>query len=297
MNAHHAPILNSADLAKAMTQSARPGPLMPSVFIGGRPQPHQAWANPFMAVPPLSDLAMMVAALSAPAKPAQKNAPLVTLMNIVLDESGSMQNGVGQTIQGYNKQLDVLRPSADEIGCLVTQINFNSQARVIAKDMKAKDIVALGSHNYNPSGGTALFDTVVAAIKQILSHPQAFDDNTSILLSITTDGDDMNSVTWRNRDMTEFKALMKAVHDNERWTVALAGPNTKLREFADLMCVDPENVAAFEPESVKSRQDMSDSSVMAMSSYASLRSTGMKKMDSLYAGTVSGATAQTILKS
>jgi hypothetical protein len=289
--------VSPTDLMKNMVSSAQvasahlptPGILGLNIGMG------QFQRHPLVPVPPLSDLSMMIAALSAPAKKPKKGAKLVTVMNLVLDESGSMDKGCQQTMQGYNQQLQVLAPSADEIGCRVSQINFNNHARLIANDVQVKDLVPLSHANYNPSGGTALFDTVAGVIKKILSHPLAFDDNTSILLSITTDGDDQGSSVWRTHHMEEFKALMRAVAENDRWTVALAGPDTKLREFADLMCVDSQNVAAFKPESIQSRKDMSDSSIMAMSSYTSLRSSGMKKMDTLYAGTIAGASAQAIL--
>lgn len=248
-----------------------------------------------LEVPDLSTLAGMIAALKASAKPAKKKAKLVTLMGIVLDESGSMGNGCAQTMKGYNDALETLRPSAEEIGCRITQVSFASQANVMAKDVQVKHIVPLSRETYNPMGGTALFDTVAGVVQMLLAHPLAQDDNTSVLLSITTDGDDTASTTWKTRGMAEFRALMQAVSANERWSVALAGPDDKLREFADLMCVAPENVAAFKPDSVQSRAHASDAGIHAMSAYSTLRASGMKKMDMLYAGTVANVSAMAIL--
>jgi hypothetical protein len=77
--------------------------------------------------------------------------------------------------------------------------------------------------------------------------------------------------------------------------VALAGPDSKLREFADLMCVDRGNVAAFTPESLVSRGDLAFSSMQAMSGYVSSRSRGVRKSEDLYAASVSGRRAKEIL--
>lgn len=275
---------------------------------GGAPAPAPSFPNTQAArftsghsdhssldIPDLSKLAGMLTALKASAKPAKKKAKLVTLMGIVLDESGSMDNGCEQTMKGYNDALETLRPSADEIGCRITQVSFSTHARVMAKDVQVKHIVPLSRETYRPMGGTALFDTVAGVVQLLLASPQAHDDNTSILLSITTDGDDTSSTTWKTRGMAEFRALMQAVAANERWSVALAGPDDKLREFADLMCVAPENVAAFKPDSVQSRAHASDAGIHAMSAYSTLRASGMKKMDMLYAGTVSNVSAMAIL--
>lgn len=271
------------------------------VVTGAKPFPAMAHRMPFVSsanlleTPEISELAAMVAALRAPAIPAKAGAKLVTLMNVVLDESGSMSMGVAQTMKGYNDALATLRPSAEEIGCLVTQVVFSTTGRVIGKDLRAKDIVPLSNETYMPNGGTALFDTVAGVIKQMLAHPLANDDNTSILLSITTDGDDTTSMTWKCNEMGEFRALMKAVSENDRWTVALSGPDLALRKFADLMSVSPANVAAFKPDSVASRVVASGSTVQAMGNYSAMRSSGMKKVDTMYAGTESNVTAMAIL--
>lgn len=249
-----------------------------------------------LSVPALGELNLLLHALKAPARPAQADAPLQTLMAIVLDESGSMDTGCQQTMTGYNEQLATIRKNASEIGCRVMQIAFNSRARLIAEDVGAEMVVPLSAETYSPGGGTALYDTVAATVKKLLSHPLANDDNTSILLTITTDGDDQSSTVWKSTDMQAFRHLMAAVHKNERWTVALTGPDTNLRQFSDEMSVDFENVAAFKPESVVSRGHAMASSVMAMDGFMTLRSTGMKKSHAMYAGTVSGASAKSILE-
>jgi len=166
---------------------------------------------------------------------------------------------------------------------------------VIAEDAPVDGLSPLTLASYAPNSSTALYDTVAAVVKKLLSHRLAHDDNTSVLLTITTDGDDTSSSVWKTPDMTEFRALMKAVSENGRWTVALAGPDSKLREFADLMCVDRGNVAAFTPESLSSRDDLMFSSVQAMRGYVSSRATGIRRSEDLYASSVSGHRARAIL--
>lgn len=259
---------------------------------------HQAsqFASPKrLEVPPLNEASMMIQALKAKAKRSTKKASQKTIVALLLDESGSMNLGCKQTMDGYNQQLVTLRQNATEIGCRVIQSNFNSTANLIADDADANEVVNLNSSTYRPNGGTALYDSVAAMVKHILQRPDAHDENTSILLSINTDGDDMSSKIWTADSLVQFRELMRTISANDRWTVALAGPDTKLREFADCMSVSSDNVAAFIPESVQSRVMAMDSGVQAMGSYISARSAGLMKSEMLYACTAAGDFAKDIL--
>ena len=250
-----------------------------------------------LEVPDVSEVKAMIKALKSPALPALPDAPIQTLVAVILDESGSMSHGCEQTMKGYNDQMKALRKTSAKIGCRVMQTTFQSSARIIADDVSPDDIVPLSEETYNPGGGTALYDTVAAVVKRLLAHPLSQQDNTSILLMITTDGEDTASRMWiTSSRLTEFRALMKAVSKNDRWTVALAGPDLMLRQFSDEMSADPENVAAFAPTDLGSRADAMNSSVHAMNHYTTMRSMGTKKASMMHAGTLAGARAKAILK-
>ena len=247
-------------------------------------------------IPNVSEVKVMIKALKAPALPARPDASIQTLVAVMLDESGSMSHGCKQTMKGYNDQRKALRKTSAKIGCRVMQTTFQSSARIIADDVSPDDIVPLSAETYNPGGGTALYDTAAAVVKRLLAHPLAQQDNTSILLMITTDGEDTSSRIWNaSSQLTEFRALMKAVSKNDRWTVALAGPDLMLRQFSDEMSVDPENVAAFAPTDLRSRADAMTSTVHAMNHYTTMRSMGTKKASMMHAGTKAGARAKDLL--
>lgn len=248
-----------------------------------------------LPIPDYSELNILVQALRAAARPAPAHAPLQTLLATVLDMSGSMDNGCAQTIMGYNQQMEKIRFKGQEIGCQVLQVVFSSTAHLTSDFCKPEHLTLLNSQNYRPGGGTTLYDTLIATVKKLLSHPLANDDNTSIMLSINTDGDDTSSLYWTKEQLRGFREIMRAVSENERWTVALAGPDLKLKKFANELSMSFENVAAFKPESIVSRGDVMASSIQAMGSFMNDRSMGVKKSYSMYAGTVSGASAMDIL--
>lgn len=275
--------------------SKLPGTRTPPIAPQPLHRPPVGTQDPALPVPPLSELGLLLQALKAPATPA-RGAGLQTLVSMTLDESGSMQHGVKQTCEGYNTQLATLKANAEQIGCRVLQVNFSALPRMIAEFVPASGIVALSGETYSPSGGTGLYDTVVTVVKKLLSHPLAHDDNTSILLAVTTDGDDTASNVWNTGEgLLGFRELMKAVNQNERWTVTLSGPDTKLRQFADEMSVERENLSAFEPESIESRSMAMAGSAHAIGSYSAMRASGLKKSADLYAGTASGARAKAIM--
>ncbi len=286
--------MNINDLARAIMGRHRlraaahaPAAALPSGCLA---PPHTA-----MSVPPISVLPALMQSLMAAPRTAAADAPLQTLIGMVLDESTSMARGYQQTIDGYNDQLATVRTRATTIGCRVLQVNFNSWATVLAEDAAPQSLVPLSVDNYRLSGGTALYDTVAAVVHRLLTHRQAQDENTSILLTILTDGDDTGSTVWKTRDMAALRTLMRTVQGNERWTVALAGPDLRLREFADLMSVEPGNVAAFEPLSVASRRDAMRSGSHAMHEYVMARSAGSRSSADLYSGTMSGLRAMRVL--
>jgi hypothetical protein len=279
--------------APGKLQAAATAPTLESKRSTGKRSKQES----ILDIPDVSELKAMIKALMTPAKPAQPDAPIQTLVAVTLDESGSMSHGFKQTMKGYNDQMKVLRKTAKQIGCRVMQTTFNSSAKIITEDVTADFIVPLSTETYDPSGGTALYDTVAAVVSRLLAHPLAHQDNTSILLMLTTDGEDTSSVKWNaSKKLTEFRALMKAVSKNDRWSVSLAGPDRMLRQFSDELSVDAENVASFVPTDIKSRSDAMQSSVHAMNSYAALRSMGTKKVSTMHAGTVSGQRAKEILK-
>lgn len=248
-----------------------------------------------LETPALSDLSLMLQLLRAPALAAKPGAAIQTLIGLVLDESGSMDTGCKQTMDGYNEQIATVRANAEQIGCLVTQINFHSEAYLVTENANASQILPLSSETYCPGGGTSLYDTVAATVRHLLSNPLSQYENVSILLTITTDGDDQSSSVWKTGRMDELRELMRAVNANDRWTVALAGPDSHLRQFADLMDVARENVASFVPASVQSRGIAMAASTQGMSNYVSSRAMGIKKSEMLYAGTMANISAQALM--
>jgi len=246
-----------------------------------------------------SDLPLLQAAMAAQTPASGRKRTLIVKL---LDESGSMTTGADQTRKAYNDQLALIRANAEEVGAEVTQINFNSDIRLLASHMQASQLIELTPGNYVPSGGTALYDAVAAAIKYVLGHPNAACADTAVMLYVFTDGDDTSSGLWgdggytNKRASSSFRALMHAVRNNPRWTVALAGPDTRLAQFADEMAVDSGNVAAFKPESVASRMDALAGSAHAFTTYLNARTEGALRSANLYAGTAAHALAMSCLQ-
>lgn len=251
------------------------------------------------ALPPalVGELQLLLAALSVQTPASGRKRTIVLKL---LDESGSMSTGVDQTRKAYNDQLALVKANAVEVGAEVTQINFSSDARILASHAQATQLVELTPANYRPLGGTALYDTVASAIKHVLSHPYAACADTAILLYGATDGDDTSSREWgkgsNSGARNEFKTLMQAVRKNPRWTVALAGPDVKLAQFADEMAVEWGNVSAFKPESVASRMDAHVGGAHAIQNYLSARTMGAMRSVDMYAGTASHALAMSSLQ-
>lgn len=251
---------------------------------------------------PVNELQMLIQMIKAPRVQIKRKTPC-TIVHTLLDKSGSMVSGCGQTINGYNEQLEQFKNNAEDIGCVISQTLFDTSIKSISSHTEASKAIPLTRYNYVPGGGTALYDATVYCVKQMLTHPLALDENTAFFLSINTDGDDVSSLIWgepneihsSRKANSAFRELMKAISESKYWTVALAGPELKLKSFASEMYVPYENVAAFKPESELSRGTVMNDSIIAASNYMNARSMGMTQSETLYAGTQSNISAMTIL--
>ena len=154
-----------------------------------------------------------------PTKPKVKN----ILVNVVLDESGSMGSVLAETIQGLNHYIKSLKEGKDSKKVSMSLTKFNTEVNLINVCTPINDMPFLTAVTYTPNGYTALFDAIGQSVKSVEEHIKLNKLNpkkdTQILFVIQTDGQENASKEY-NKDR-----ILKLVEDKkaEGWTFVFLG--------------------------------------------------------------------------
>lgn len=137
-----------------------------------------------------------------------------TLINFILDKSGSMDSVLDATISGFNEYLATLKKdkkveyefSFTLFDTIVEQRNVESKLKLIKK---------LDRESFVPSGMTALYDAVCKTIKDV-------DYDGKVITVILTDGGENSS---REYNMETMRSLIKEKEKTGKWTFVYMGAN------------------------------------------------------------------------
>lgn len=205
----------------------------------------------------------------------------MTYAAMVLDESGSMGPHRGSALEGFNVQVNVIRGGAAQAGkTLVSLTTFNSSTRQLLVARPVENLQPLSENQYNPAGGTALFDAIGQTIESMLELPGADNAQTAFLVAIFTDGDENSS---RRFSASTLKELVTRLEATGRWTFTLMGPQGSSIELASVLNLKHGNVAMFNPRDKESTRSAFSAMAGAAGAYMSLRSNGVTASASLYA--------------
>lgn len=138
-----------------------------------------------------------------------------TLINVILDESGSMQSKASDVIGGFNRFLDEQRIGPDE--ARLSLVKFNTNHTVVHGAVPIADAKPLTDRTYVPGGSTALLDAVAQAVR--LADTDKLPDERVICLVIT-DGEENSSIETTKEQVRKIIAEREARGD---WTFTYLG--------------------------------------------------------------------------
>ena len=129
-----------------------------------------------------------------------------TLVVFCLDESGSMQPTANDTRGGINGMLESQK---NEDGCtLVTLVTFSYKHRLRFSMKNINNVEPLTTDNYQPSGGTALYDgwafTMNHTSTEISKLPTDQRPN-KVVFVVVTDGEENSSLEWTYKQVIGIK--------------------------------------------------------------------------------------------
>lgn len=149
----------------------------------------------------------------------QSQSPSATLIEFILDETGSMSSVRKPTIDSFNEYVNGQRGQAGL--CQLTLTKFDSSGiRVQYQDVDVNAVVPLDENTYRPGAMTNLYDAIGVRIKALEARTSK-DDNKAKLIVIMTDGQDNSSQEYNPSMLAE---LIKA-KEAEGWTFVFLGAN------------------------------------------------------------------------
>ncbi|MCI7010104.1 MAG: VWA domain-containing protein [Prevotella sp.] len=155
---------------------------------------------------------------------------------IIVDESGSMCVIERQALAGINetietvKKMQQLHPDMEQRISLLT---FDSGHKTFKYDnVKADNVNTLSARNYNPRGGTPLYDAIGIAIAKLNAQTSEKDN---VLVTIITDGEENSSEEYNLHMVKTLISKMK----KQGWTFTLIGTdNLDVEGMAGSMNID-----------------------------------------------------------
>ena len=155
---------------------------------------------------------------------------------IIVDESGSMCVIERQALAGINetietvKKMQQLHPDMEQRISLLT---FDSGHKTFKYDnVKADNVNTLSARDYNPRGGTPLYDAIGISIAKLNAQTSEKDN---VLVTIITDGEENSSEEYNLHMVKTLISKMK----KQGWTFTLIGTdNLDVEGMAGLMNID-----------------------------------------------------------
>ena len=155
---------------------------------------------------------------------------------IIVDGSGSMCVIERQALAGINetietvKKMQQLHPDMEQRISLLT---FDSGHKTFKYDnVKADNVNTLSARDYNPRGGTPLYDAIGISIAKLNAQTSEKDN---VLVTIITDGEEKCSEEYNLHMVKTLISKMK----KQGWTFTLIGTdNLDVEGMAGLMNID-----------------------------------------------------------
>jgi hypothetical protein len=152
------------------------------------------------------------------------------IVTLLIDDSGSIRmSGNTQSVRdGYNGCLDALKDAKQENSMLVQTSYLNGN--VLTPYCLRGNAVRMNQSNYNPNGGTPLYEETIVTLGRVLAKAKEFSDSGVPVRTVTlivTDG----ASTDHNRTADEVKTIVQDMLKKEIHIVAGMGIDDGSTDF------------------------------------------------------------------
>jgi hypothetical protein len=166
----------------------------------------------------------------------------VVLVTLLLDDSGSIRMVAGNTEAvrtGHNTMLDALlgtKQAGDVlISCRYLNNDPPTDQGVLYPYRPLSGAPQLDSHNYNPRGGTPLYDQIAVTLTGVTAKMAEFEAGgvaARAITAIITDGDNQHSYT--HRTAASVRPIVEGLLHTEQHIIAAMGIDDGRTAFRDV---------------------------------------------------------------
>ncbi len=189
--------------------------------------------------------------------PGSVQAGEVFILVEVVDDSGSIRftSGNAQAVRdGHNLVLDALNGSKQKSGVVMRSTYLNG--KVLSNFALIEDVPRMTAQNYDPNGGTPLYDAMAEAVAATAAKIQEFEDNgvtARAVIVVITDGHDEGSRKYTPAKLepvvtsllkservivcgmgisdgyTDFRSIFRSVGVEDRWILTPGNSPSEIR--------------------------------------------------------------------
>ncbi len=179
-----------------------------------------------------------------------------TIVNFILDETGSMNSCKEATISGFNEYVEGLKKQK-EVTFSLTRFNSN-KVWVEYADVPIKDVKELT--DYNPAACTPLFDAIGRTITKVSAKIKRTQkkEKAKVLCIIMTDGEENSSKEYTRKKVF---SLIKA-KEKDTWSFVYLGADQDAWSNAKGLGLLKGNVMAYcSSDTTNTMRDLGESTV------------------------------------
>jgi hypothetical protein len=163
---------------------------------------------------------------------------VTTLVNFILDKSGSMGIIRKQTIDGFNEYINGLKNQDKDIRFSLTLFDTVSIEKPYI-NVPIKEVKPLDLDTYRPNAATPLYDAVVNTIEQVSEEVAKMETKPAVVTVIMTDGEENSSQQHNQNCLIDIK---KQLQKEGNWTFVFMGANQDAWATAQKWGFDKGNV-------------------------------------------------------
>lgn len=181
---------------------------------------------------------------------------MVTLVNYILDRSGSMEDVKQQVIEGFQEYINGLKKETENEAELLFSLTlfdsgYNQEIRLQKPYIVApiSTVVPLTRHTYLTGGGTPLYDAIAETVHEVDNVIRTRNLKIDRILTVVhTDGQENTSK--RNNDKT-IRELRAAKEATGHWTFVYIGASPTTWADSHRLGFGAMNTLAYEPSQTK----------------------------------------------
>ena len=168
-----------------------------------------------------------------------------TIYHLIVDKSGSMQDCIEATINGFNEQVNRIKHNAleyEEEEITMGLTTFNTYVDHHYFQLNPNEVDLLNVETYRPNGSTALLDAVGETITQIERIITESSIPATVIVVILTDGYENASKSY---NLVKIRNMISRLEETVKWTFSFIGATLDAVDVAASMSIKRQNSFAF----------------------------------------------------